>query len=146
MSTPTLEFLFDFGSPNAYFCHKVLPAITQRTGQPITYVPILLGGIFKLANNRSPVEANADIPHKRAYEHLEIQRFIRKHDLHRYQRNPQISAEHFDRDDALSVNEALQWCRGGGCAPAAGAGRRSAVAPPPPAPPPETGGRRPGSG
>lgn len=87
-SAPTLEFLFDFGSPNAYFCHQVLPAIAARTGQPFTYVPVLLGGIFKLANNRSPMEANADIPHKRAYEHLEIQRFIRKHDLHRYQRNP----------------------------------------------------------
>lgn len=88
MPQPTVEFLFDFGSPNAYFCHQVLPAIAARTGQPVRYVPILLGGIFKLANNRSPMEAFADIPNKRAYDQLEIQRFIRKHDLHRYQRNP----------------------------------------------------------
>lgn len=33
---PTLERHFDFGSPNAYFCHKVLPAIAGRTGVQIT--------------------------------------------------------------------------------------------------------------
>ena len=88
MPQTTVEFLFDFGSPNAYFCHKVLPAMAQRTGQPMTYVPILLGGIFKLANNRSPMEAFADIPKKRAYDRLEIQRFIRKHQLHAFQMNP----------------------------------------------------------
>ena len=25
-----MQFLFDFGSPNAYFCHKVIPAIEDR--------------------------------------------------------------------------------------------------------------------
>ena len=35
-------------------------------------MPVLLGGIFKLTGNRSPVEAFADIPNKRAYELLEI--------------------------------------------------------------------------
>lgn len=88
MSTPTPEFLFDFGSPNAYFCHKVLPALEACTGQRFAYVPVLLGGIFKLANNRSPMESNADIPNKRAYEQLEMQRFIHKHHLIAYQRNP----------------------------------------------------------
>lgn len=88
MTTPTLEFLFDFGSPNAYLCHKVLPAMEARTGHRFTYAPILLGGIFKLANNRSPAEAFGDIPKKRAYDKLEIARFIRKHQLHAFQMNP----------------------------------------------------------
>ena len=61
-----VQFLFDFGSPNAYLCHKVLPAMEARTGVKIDYVPILLGGLFKLTNNRSPAEAFADIPNKRA--------------------------------------------------------------------------------
>ena len=30
--TPKVEFHFDFGSPNAYLAHKVIPAIEQRTG------------------------------------------------------------------------------------------------------------------
>ena len=89
MSQPvTAEFLFDFGSPNAYFCHKVIPAIEARTGVKITYVPILLGGLFKLANNRSPAEAFAGIPNKRAYDMLEIKRFVAKHGLDKYRFNP----------------------------------------------------------
>lgn len=83
-----IEFLFDFGSPNAYFCHKVIPAIETRTGARFEYMPILLGGLFKLANNRSPVEAFAAIPHKLAYERLEMQRFITRHGLNDFKFNP----------------------------------------------------------
>lgn len=53
--TSAVQFLFDFGSPNAYLCHQVLPAIEARTGTRIETLPILLGGLFKLSNNRSPV-------------------------------------------------------------------------------------------
>lgn len=88
MTQPTVEFLFDFGSPNAYMCHRVLPTIEARTGVRFTYVPILLGGLFKLANNRSPVEAFADIPNKRAYDRLEIDRFLKKHQLNKFRFNP----------------------------------------------------------
>jgi 2-hydroxychromene-2-carboxylate isomerase len=82
-----VEFLFDFGSPNAYLCHKVLPAMAQRTGVAVVYEPILLGGLFKLTNNRSPAEAFADIPNKRAYDALELQRFVAKHGITAYRRN-----------------------------------------------------------
>ena len=88
MTTPTVQFLFDFGSPNAYFCHKVLPALQARAGVKVDYVPILLGGLFKLSNNRSPVESTADIPNKRAYDMLEIQRFVKQHGLNQYSFNP----------------------------------------------------------
>jgi len=40
----TVEFHFDFGSPNAYLSHLVLPGIEKRTGVKFEYVPILLGG------------------------------------------------------------------------------------------------------
>ena len=83
-----VEFLFDFGSPNAYFCHKVIPAIEARTGVRFDYVPILLGGLFKLANNRSPMEAFAGIPNKMAYDRLEIARFVRRHGLTASRMNP----------------------------------------------------------
>ncbi len=82
-----VDFLFDFGSPNAYLCHKVLPAMAQRTGVAVAYQPILLGGLFKLTNNRSPAEAFADIANKRAYDALEFQRFIAKHGITAYRRN-----------------------------------------------------------
>ena len=87
MSAP-VQFLFDFGSPNAYFCHQVIPAIEARTGARFEYLPVLLGGLFKLANNRSPAEAFAGIPNKRAYDQLEIDRFVAKHGLTAYRFNP----------------------------------------------------------
>jgi 2-hydroxychromene-2-carboxylate isomerase len=84
----TVQFLFDFGSPNAYLCHRVIPAIEARTGLRFDYQPILLGGLFKLSNNRSPAEAFAGIPNKQAYDQLEIDRFVARHGLTRYRFNP----------------------------------------------------------
>ena len=86
--TITAQFLFDFGSPNAYLVHKVLPSIEQRTGVRFAYVPILLGGLFKLTNNRSPAEAFAAIPNKQAYDKLEIKRFVERHGLYAFRSNP----------------------------------------------------------
>lgn len=88
MSAPAVQFLFDFGSPNAYLSHRVIPAIESRTGVRFEYVPVLLGGLFKAANNRSPAESLKDIPLKRDYERLEMRRFIAKHGLDRFAMNP----------------------------------------------------------
>ena len=82
------EFLFDFGSPNAYLAHRVLPGIEQRTGVRFTYVPVLLGGIFKATGNQSPVQAYANIPSKLAYQQVEMRRFIARHGLTEFQFNP----------------------------------------------------------
>ncbi len=76
-----IEFLFDFGSPNAYLAHKALPALLERTDATLSYTPCLLGGIFKATNNQSPVFAHAGVKGKLAYEHLEIERFVKKHGI-----------------------------------------------------------------
>jgi len=83
-----VEFHFDFGSPNVYLSHVIIPRIEQRTGAKFVYVPILLGGVFKLTNNRSPVESYAGIRNKLPYERLETERFIKKHGIENYQFNP----------------------------------------------------------
>jgi 2-hydroxychromene-2-carboxylate isomerase len=88
MSHPSVQFLFDFGSPNAYLCHKLLPALEERTGVTFEYVPVLLGGLFKLANNRSPMEAFAGIPNKQSYDRLEMKRFIEKYQMTQFKFNP----------------------------------------------------------
>lgn len=82
------EFHFDFGSPNAYLSHRVIPGIEQRTGAKFTYVPILLGGVFKLTNNRSPGEAFNGIRNKLDYERREMKRFIERHGLREFRWNP----------------------------------------------------------
>ena len=74
-----VEFHFDFGSPNAYLAHQVIPQIEARTGVKFEYVPILLGGVFKMTNNRSPAEKMAGIKNRLEYERLELQRFVQRH-------------------------------------------------------------------
>jgi 2-hydroxychromene-2-carboxylate isomerase len=84
----TVEFHFDFGSPNAYLSHLVIPQIEKRTGAKFQYVPILLGGVFRLTGNRSPAESLAGIKNKPEYERLETQRFIKRHGITSYRHNP----------------------------------------------------------
>jgi 2-hydroxychromene-2-carboxylate isomerase len=84
----TVEFIFDFGSPNAYLAWKVLPAIAERRGAQVRLIPALLGGIFKLTNNQSPMTAFGEVKGKLAYEQLESDRFVRRHGLTAYRRNP----------------------------------------------------------
>jgi 2-hydroxychromene-2-carboxylate isomerase len=83
-----VEFHFDFGSPNAYLAHLVVPEIEKRTGAKFEYVPILLGGVFKLTNNRSPAESMRGIKNRLEYEELERQRFVRRHAITRFTFNP----------------------------------------------------------
>ena len=83
-----VEFHFDFGSPNAYLAHLVIPEIERRTGAKFEYVPVLLGGVFKLTNNRSPVESMRGIKNRLEYEELERQRFVRRHNITRFTWNP----------------------------------------------------------
>ena len=85
---PKVEFQFDFGSPNAYLSHLVIPGIEKRQGVKFDYVPVLLGGVCKLTNNRSPVETNAGVKNKPQYQQLETERFIRQHKITRYKMNP----------------------------------------------------------
>jgi hypothetical protein len=83
-----VEFHFDFGSPNAYLAHIVIPEVEQRTGATFKYVPILLGGVFKLTNNRSPAEKMAGIKNRLEYEQLEVRRFVRRHGIKQFTWNP----------------------------------------------------------
>lgn len=84
----TIEFHFDFGSPNAYLSHLVLPQIEERTGKSVTYVPVLLGGIFKATNNVSPAVSMQGIINKGEYAQLETERFVSRHNIKNYNRNP----------------------------------------------------------
>lgn len=82
------EFHFDFGSPNAYLSHRVIPAIEERTGVKIDYVPVLIGGLFKATNNVSPAVSMNGIKNKPEYAQLETQRFLKKHNINDYNFNP----------------------------------------------------------
>jgi 2-hydroxychromene-2-carboxylate isomerase len=83
-----VQFLFDFGSPNAYFAHKIIPDIERRTGTVFEYVPVLLGGVFKLTNNKPPMVQFGGIKNKLDYENLEMCRFMARHRITQFQFNP----------------------------------------------------------
>jgi len=82
------ECLVDFGSPNAYLSHEAIPAIEKRTGVRFDYVPVLLGGIFKSTNNKSPAETLAGVKNKPEFMKLETERFIKRFDVQPYVWNP----------------------------------------------------------
>jgi 2-hydroxychromene-2-carboxylate isomerase len=82
------QFMFDFGSPNAFLSHEAIPAIEKRTGVKFEYVPILLGGIFKATNNKSPAETLAGIKNKREFHALETERFVKRFGVKPYTMNP----------------------------------------------------------
>lgn len=87
-TTTNIEFHFDFGSPNAYLAHRALPAIEARTGARFSYVPVLLGGVFRATGNRAPMEANQGVINKMDYMKIEMQRFARRHQITKFRMNP----------------------------------------------------------
>ncbi|MFZ0605192.1 MAG: 2-hydroxychromene-2-carboxylate isomerase [Roseiarcus sp.] len=84
----TIEFIFDFGSPNAYLAYRALPPILERTGARLAISPCLLGGIFKATGNQAPGVAFAGVKGKLDYETLEMRRFIARHAIDRFRLNP----------------------------------------------------------
>ena len=86
--TQTVDFLYDFGSPNAYYSHCVIPSIEARCDVKFEYVPILLGGVFKATNNVSPAVSLQNIPSKAAYTQTETARWLKRYPVERFERNP----------------------------------------------------------
>jgi 2-hydroxychromene-2-carboxylate isomerase len=88
MSQSAPQFMFDFGSPNAFLSHEAIPAIEARSGVKFEYVPVLLGGIFKATNNKSPAETLAGVKNKPAFHALETERFVKRFKVKPYVFNP----------------------------------------------------------
>ena len=98
----TVDFIFDFASPNAYLVHKIVPEIEARTGSTFNYIPCLLGGIFKATGNQAPMIAFGGIKNKPEYDAIEMQRFITRHNLTGFKMNP-----HFPVISLMLVRGAL---------------------------------------
>lgn len=54
-----VTFYYDYGSPASYLAWTQLPALCARHGAAIDYRPILIGGLFKITGNHSPVTVEA---------------------------------------------------------------------------------------
>ena len=97
-----IEFLFDYGSPNAYLVHRAIPATEAGGAVAFRYVPVLLGGIFKAIGNQSPMAAYGHIGAKVAYDRLEMQRFMAAHGITEFVMNP-----HFPVNTLLMMRGAV---------------------------------------
>lgn len=86
----TVEFLFDFVSPNAYLAWYPLKDVVARTGAALTITPVFLGGMHKLTGNAPPMIRDADVKGKVEYGMLEMQRFVAKHGFDKYRLHPQF--------------------------------------------------------
>lgn len=106
--TKTVEFIFDFGSPNAYLAWHALQPILARKGANLDITPCLLGGIFKLTGNQAPWMSYANVKGKLDYERLEMERFITLHGLSKFKLNP-----HFPVNTLILMRGAVAAKRGG---------------------------------
>ena len=84
----TIEFIFDFGSPNAYLSYFTVKDVAERTGAELRITPCLLGGIFKSTNNQPPMMSFAGISGKNAMFMREIERYCLRHGLSKFAMNP----------------------------------------------------------
>jgi len=104
----TVEFIFDFGSPNAYLAWHAIQPILARTGAALDVTPCLLGGIFKLTGNQAPWMSYANVKGKLDYERLEMTRFISLHGLSKFKMNP-----HFPVNTLILMRGAIAAKQGG---------------------------------
>lgn len=97
----TIDFVYDFCSPNAFLAHKMLPELANRHKAKINPVPVLLSVVFKATNNQSPFEAFSENRQKSAYL---------THDLHRFARRRGVSfhmSPHFPMNTKFAMRGAL---------------------------------------
>ncbi|OLF52304.1 2-hydroxychromene-2-carboxylate isomerase [Pseudomonas chlororaphis] len=73
----TVEFFFDLGSPTSYLAYTQLPKICAQTGSQLVYQPMLLGGVFKVTGNASPIS----IPAKGRYMLQDLARYARRYEV-----------------------------------------------------------------
>jgi len=75
MTTRSVDFYFDFGSPASYLAATQLPHLCADVGAELVWKPMLLGGVFQATGNHSP----ATIPAKGDYMFRDLDRFAQRY-------------------------------------------------------------------
>ena len=102
----TIEFIFDFGSPNAYLSYFTVKDVAQRTGATLQITPCLLGGIFKSTNNQPPMMNFAGVAGKNAMFMREMERYCDRHGFTKFTMNP-----HFPVNTLLLMRACVAYGR-----------------------------------
>ena len=96
MTSRSVDFYFDFGSPAAYLAATQLPHLCADLGAELVWKPMLLGGVFQATGNQSP----AAIPAKGPYVFIDLDRFARRY------RVPFVHNPHFPINTLLLMRGA----------------------------------------
>ena len=86
---PTIEFIFDFASPNVYLAYRALPPILERTGATARDHALPARRHLQGDQQQGAVRwPSRPVKGKIEYEMLEVRRFIAKHRLDKFRMNP----------------------------------------------------------
>src|SRR5262249_30759538 len=72
-----LDFWFDYTCPFAYLGSTQAPALAERMGVPLTYRPLLLGGVFKAVGTAQNLFATRG-PARSAHEANDMARWAKR--------------------------------------------------------------------
>jgi 2-hydroxychromene-2-carboxylate isomerase len=78
-----VSFFYDYGSPASYLAWTQLPSLCEHYGASLVYHPILIGGLFKITGNRSPITVEA----KAAWFFKDMERFAKRYGVP-FKKNP----------------------------------------------------------
>jgi len=68
MNAQSFKFYFDFSSPFGYLANSQVAKLEKGSGVPVTYHPILLGGLFKIIGTPMVPIATFSEPKRRYYQ------------------------------------------------------------------------------
>ncbi|MGI9417539.1 MAG: 2-hydroxychromene-2-carboxylate isomerase [Geminicoccaceae bacterium] len=98
-----VTFYYDYGSPASYLAWTQLPDLCERHGADLIYRPVLIGGLFKITGNRSPVTVDA----KGAWFFQDMARFAGRYGVN-FQKNPYFII------NSLPLMRGALWAEGEG--------------------------------
>ncbi len=99
-----VTFYYDYGSPASYLAWTQLPALCEKHGATLDFHPILIGGLFKITGNRSPVTVEA----KGDWFFKDMARFAERYGVS-FQKNP------FFIINSLPLMRGAIWAESEGC-------------------------------
>ena len=99
-----VAFYYDYGSPTSYLAWTQLPVICENHGAELIYRPMLLGGVFKATDNRTPVTVKS----KGAWMLEDITRYAAHYGVH-FVMNPHFII------NTLDIMRGAIWAQQAGC-------------------------------
>ncbi|MEM9626760.1 MAG: 2-hydroxychromene-2-carboxylate isomerase [Pseudomonadota bacterium] len=99
-----VTFYYDYGSPASYLAWTQLPTLCAKHGATLDRRPILIGGLFKITGNQSPVTIEA----KGDWFFQDMSRFADRYGVS-FRKNP------FFIINSLPLMRGAIWAEGEGC-------------------------------